>query len=348
MGHDDHFLQRLDRVEREHVELALGLYRDHELVRFILTNARVPADAERVAIALENDSGSPHVVVARNGHFVTCLGRDMSTGGLPIISRGHLDGLVARVERVREGMALAKKRGMDETRLLDRIESEGDCVPREDFVAASAVLGPAVPLLLGVYTSWAKAVFEMHPQLHATRRIVTPAQKRAEGQLARGVWAMAHSAMILAHTLSRSWVEDWSKGPLLERVSPWAALLSQCALPFVTRSAWLAAKFGKPMVSSYKARYARPPNPVEMREAGWGLVCMALRHASVRSEILHWLRQPPAPAAGASRNSTDGRWKIARATISRCAIPPDSAYTEALAHLVSWNCSSRSIGDVCA
>ena len=33
---------------------------------------------------------------------------------------------------------------------------------------------------------------------------------------------------------------------------------------------------------------------------------------------------------------------MARATISRWAIPPDSAYTEALAHLDSWNCSSSS------
>ena len=264
MGHDDHFLHRLDRVEREHVELALGLYRDHELVRFILANARIPAEAERIAIALEDDvSGGPHIVVARNGHFVTCLGRAMSTGGLPVISRSHLDGLVSRVERVREGIAVAKKRGFDETHLLDRIESEGDRVPREDFVAASAVLGPAVPLLLGVYTSWAKAVHEMHPLLQTGRRTVTPMQKRAEGQLARGVWAMAHSAMILAHTLTRAWVEDWSRGPLHETCSPWSALLAQCALPFVTRAAWLAAKFGKPMVGAYKARYAKAPHPVE-------------------------------------------------------------------------------------
>jgi hypothetical protein len=31
---------------------------------------------------------------------------------------------------------------------------------------------------------------------------------------------------------------------------------------------------------------------------------------------------------------------MARATMSRWAIPPDSAYTDAVAHLLSWNCSS--------
>src|ERR1700721_2586484 len=31
---------------------------------------------------------------------------------------------------------------------------------------------------------------------------------------------------------------------------------------------------------------------------------------------------------------------MARATMSRWAMPPDRAYTEALAHRLSWNCSS--------
>ena len=33
---------------------------------------------------------------------------------------------------------------------------------------------------------------------------------------------------------------------------------------------------------------------------------------------------------------------MARATMSRCAIPPDSAYTDAWPHFDSWNCSSSS------
>ena len=37
---------------------------------------------------------------------------------------------------------------------------------------------------------------------------------------------------------------------------------------------------------------------------------------------------------------TAGRWKIARATMSRWAIPPERAKTEAFANLESWNCSS--------
>jgi hypothetical protein len=57
MPHDEHFLGRLDRVPREHVELALGLYRDHELVKALLADARLPAGAGRVALALEDGGG---------------------------------------------------------------------------------------------------------------------------------------------------------------------------------------------------------------------------------------------------------------------------------------------------
>ena len=49
-GHDTHFLQRVERLNGEHAELALGLYYDRELVRYIVSQAELPDDATRVAI----------------------------------------------------------------------------------------------------------------------------------------------------------------------------------------------------------------------------------------------------------------------------------------------------------
>jgi SEC-C motif len=295
MGHDEHFLQRLDRIDREHVGLALGLYRDHELIRYILANLRVPETAERVAIALEDGGQGPHIVVARNGAFVTCLGRKMSTGTLPIVSRARIDGLAVKVERIREGVALAKKRGFDETRLLARIESAGPAVAREDFVAASAMLGPTVPLVAGVYASWSQALDEMYPLLLAARGWDVAHHREAERDLARGAWAMAHSAMILVHSASREWVREWAKLPAHDDGSPWGQLIMLSAFPFLVRAAWLAGRLGKPMFPSYKARFFKAPHPIEVRESGWGLLCMALRHESLRTEALKALQSPPRP-----------------------------------------------------
>jgi SEC-C motif-containing protein len=299
MGHDEHFLERLDRVASDHVALALGLYRDHELVRYILTHVRLPDAAERVAVALADGGEGPYVVVARDGGFVTCLGPGMSTGALPVVSRAHLDGLVSKVQRVREGMALAKKRGFDQTRLLERIESAGPAVAREDFVAASAMVGPAVPLLAGVYASWAKTLDEIFPILQAGRRLDAFARRRAERDVARGAWAMAHSATILVDSAQREWVREWASLPAHSSGSPWEHLTIRSAFGFVVRAAWLAGRLGKPMLASYKARFAEAANPVTMREAGWGLLCMALRHSSLRAEALKALQSPPPPQPSA-------------------------------------------------
>jgi hypothetical protein len=304
MGHDEHFLERLDRVRRHHVELALGLYRDHDLVRAILSDGRVPAGAERVALALEDGGAGPHVVVARNGAFVTCLGEGMSTGSLPIISRAHLDGLAVKVERVREGLALARKRGVDEARLLGRLEEAGPAVSREDFVSGSALLGPAVPLLMGIYLSWATALDEFYPLLHSSRsRPRAPVLRRSEEAVARGAWAMAHSAMILVDSATREWVREWAELPAHENMSPWTFLTMTSAFPFVIRAAWLAGRLGKPMIHSYKARFAKAINSIDMREAGWGLACMGLRHASLRAEAFRALQAPLASGGTGTREA---------------------------------------------
>ena len=293
MPHDAHFLERLDRVDRKHVELALGLYRDHELVRYILSHTRLAEGVERIAIALEEGSQGPHIIVARSGAFVTCLGRGMSTGALPIVTRAHLDGLASKFQRVREGLELARKRGVDETRLLDRIESAGPGITREDFLAASAILGPAVPLLFGVYSDWATAIQELHPLLQTTRRSAVPQKTRAERDLARGAWACAHAAIILVDSASREWVREWASFPEHNTGSAWSVLVSQGPFPFAMRAAWLAGRLGKPMLASYKERFARPGHAIELREAGLGLACMALRHGALRNEALKVLRSPP-------------------------------------------------------
>ncbi len=293
MPHDAHFLERLDRVDRKHVELALGLYRDHELVRYILSHTRLAEGVERIAIALEEGSEAPHIIVARTGAFVTCLGRGMSTGVLPVVTRAHLDGLASKFQRVREGLELAKKRGVDETRLLDRIESAGPAITREEFLAACAILGPAVPLLFGVYADWAQAIQELHPLLQTTRRSAAPQKTRAERELARGAWACAHAAMILVDSASREWVHEWASFPEHSTGSAWGVLVSQGTFPFVMRAAWLAGRLGKPMLASYKERFAKPSHAIELREAGLGLACMALRHGALRSEVLKVLRSPP-------------------------------------------------------
>jgi len=284
--HDEHFLQRLDRLSSSHedLDLALGLYRDHELVKFVLDQVRLPDGAERVAIALADRPDSPHVIVARDGHFVTCLGDGMKTGPHPVVPRARLDGLASKLDRVREGLALARRSGMDSTKLLTKMTTVGPAVSREDYLAAEATLGPASPLLLQHWYGWWKLLDLIYAPL---LRASTPAQVRhpIERDLVRAAWGAMHTAMLLNDTATREWIDQWAANDLWSERSAWTAFVGMCALPFAVRAAWIGARLGKPMLPSYKARYAAPPDAGEMREAGWGLVAMGLRHQGLRAEI---------------------------------------------------------------
>jgi hypothetical protein len=100
-GHDVHFLERLERLSTPETELALSLYQDPLLIRALLEQLRLPEGATRVALSLGDQERGPFVVVARDGHFVTCLAEGMSAGDHPVIPRGQLDAVVRRVTEIR-------------------------------------------------------------------------------------------------------------------------------------------------------------------------------------------------------------------------------------------------------
>jgi hypothetical protein len=70
----------------------------------------------------------------------------------------------------------------------------------------------------------------------------------------------------------------------------WSPIAKLGAFPFVTRSAWLAARLGPPMLPSYKARFRKPLNTIEAIEAGLGLIGLGLRHEKLRAEAWRVLR----------------------------------------------------------
>ncbi len=105
MGHATHFLERLERVSLPQAELALSLYRDEGLLKYILQNANIPERAPRVAISLDHPTRGPFIIVTHSGHFVTCLGEGMSKGCWPVVTRDKLDRLAGKIEALRERIA---------------------------------------------------------------------------------------------------------------------------------------------------------------------------------------------------------------------------------------------------
>ena len=50
MGHDLHFLERLERLRDDQVSQALSFYRDDDLVKSVLQELKLPEAIDRVAI----------------------------------------------------------------------------------------------------------------------------------------------------------------------------------------------------------------------------------------------------------------------------------------------------------
>ena len=283
MGHDAHFLERLDRVSRLHTELALGLYRDHEAVRHLLNREAVPADAPRVAISLEDERRGPFVVVARDGAFVTCLGEGMSTGGLPVLPRSALDGslgYVSDMRRRRKVAAQITRDGEDDRDVLGRIFKRKNRLSREEIVGISAF----APLFAQeLYILSAKRASEV------VRPVMLQAHPPREGvdRHIRAVWSSVYGVELCGT------VEERVSKAVVARLPPglsFSSVTSHLAdYTFVLRGIWSAGIVGPKLVESYIERLECALSGMKSLDACLGLAAIALRHESARADILEYL-----------------------------------------------------------
>jgi len=287
--HAHHFLERLDRVTREQTEFALGLYRDHEAVRYVLDHVNLPPAAERVALAIDDARDGPFVIVTRDGRFVTCLGKGMRHDH-PVVPRGQVDGLLARVadQRARRELAQRELRpDEDEDDIFQRVLSRGSRLAREDFVALSAfepMLGlTSWRLMLELSVEAAKMRVAM---LREAARITVINEKtaRALEAMNRVEWAVAH-LMVLSCVGERrnlDMVLDVNDATVQ---TPTFSCSMHSGLPFFLRSAWAAARLGRGAVPRYKQVLARTTGWEQILDAAMGLGAIALRHAGSTAEI---------------------------------------------------------------
>ncbi len=291
MAHDLHFLERLSRVESDHVELALALYHDVPLVRHLLETHPLPDSAARVALSLDDPALGPFVIVTREGDFVTCLGPGMSPAPHPVIPRAHLDRTSRELTRVRDAltraMAHAEVRG-GMNRLVKRVVKAGDRLSREDF---TALIGfqPLIraALHLALHAASTRAADARKPLLHATRRSargLDPAHLRRYWQ---DVWAIGHLITLVA----LDGADTLTALPLPQEDLPNPDLFSWSAsnhgvTAVLLRGAWAVARVGKPLLGPYKAGLHTELFRETTLQYGFGLAAMGIRHAKYQAEIV--------------------------------------------------------------
>lgn len=310
-NHQHHFLSRLDRLSLPHVELALSLYRNPRLVRYLLGQMKLPEGADRVAISLDDATRGPFLVVTREGVFVTCLGTDMSPNDLPVVRRAQLDAQLSHVDEYR-----ARLRAFEDiageigggVALTRRLFQAGEHLSREEM-GALAALQP-----LYEYRFF-KLLVEAVEMLDAAREHLlpllrkTPKPRPEHKQTLRAywdtVWLAGHLSVIAGlagpkllegappevHTFVRTFALSWGA-------------VRQGMIAVALRGVWLAARVGKDLVASYKQQLPKCASVLTATNATLCLGAIALRHKGLRAEIMKALESasklpPSGPGPGA-------------------------------------------------
>lgn len=296
MGHATHFLTRLERLDLPEVEIAMAIYRDTAMLRYVLGMCNLPEGAERVAIAMRDEGEGPHLVVTRDGDFVTCLGEGMRPGDLPVVPRGQLNALRGRVDELRVRMAEAEAMagGISQTgRLLGLLFTEGMGLSREQFRAIS-IWQPMLRWEL------MKLLFETNNVLLKLRDASASRQARRHRERYRDIvdgfgrtnWAIGYLTVLVAMG-PRSFFDElpgdlW----LIRRHYAWPCFrtgMNRLAL----MAAWAVGKAGKSMLPDFKDAYREARTPQQFICAAASLTAIGLRHQALRAEVAKVLRALP-------------------------------------------------------
>jgi hypothetical protein len=303
MGHAHHFLSRLDRLSRAHVDLALALYRDDERLRYLLEQARVPEGAERVAVSLDHPREGPFVLVTRHGRFVTCLGRGMCADNLPIITRAELDAFTAKhvVFQEREA-ARARLIGADGEAgfVLGRLLDAGPLLAREEFQALAALH----PLIGDEYfrTSLEWAVTTRQLQLKLKRAIVKRGARLWPLQLEQLhlYWKLFFAAGHLAVLALSDGGEliHQKAGGSEDKLVNLADILGIVAvdggsLARTTRCAWTLAHFGETWIPHARRKLHEAKTASDVLAPAFSLIATGARHDELRAEVIEIFSSVP-------------------------------------------------------
>jgi hypothetical protein len=282
--HDEHFLERLDRLEDHEVPDALALYYDPPLVRQLLAHAPERGHGDRVAISLDDPRDGPFIVVTQGGAFVTTLGRGMSPTGLPVVPRSIWDKARREDARVDEAFALARAATNGKLRRLwDELTTRGPYVSREAMTAAVAV---GRLLEADFVQMWANlnVTFGGFLTRMRTREGYRSLTDESRLSAARLAWTVGHFSVILG----ASDVKKHTEGAVVDafRTLDLAAFTLRFGMlgPYI-RSLWTAGKLGPLSFQAAKNTFRSATTRDELIGSALSLAAIGLRFRKYRGEV---------------------------------------------------------------
>lgn len=251
---------------------------------------RLPESAPRIAISLDDPEKGPFLVVSREGRFITCLGAGMRAAGLPVVSRGQLDGITSKLASYRARVAEREKLLGEEGELGDlmtRILDAGPDLSREELIAIASLQPLLARDFLHMFIQVAIDAMESRA---AILRILkkTDRLKPSNNPLLHAhwkqFWATGHLAVLAAMGGPEA------LGPLPEAKTPFEAILSMLTVrqgigAVALKGAWAAAKLGRNAIGYYKKLFVEAPSFDVLCDAGFSLFAIGMRHQKLRAEI---------------------------------------------------------------
>lgn len=344
MGHDVHFLERLDRVADAHVERALTLYRDEALLKEVLNRAGLAEGVERLAISLDDPVEGPFIIVTRQGRFVTCLGKGMRVTkepGIVVLSRERLDAAAAKVERMRAKLAELERLTASDAegrgaRVIRRIAEDGLRFCRED----AETLLVALPLLADVVAAsitrgaqWLREHREPVAYLRFDK--LRPAEEALALAFGRASWAMAHLlAFADDDDVQRFFAEIRASTGVRNDITALMAsiVFDLGTLTHATRALWLLGRRPRLVLHDVKHLDTDPRAQMRvMREFALGTIALAsTKHRGEAMKAL-WLA-PKAPSSPPDPfDALDRYSEILGPMVHHYVTQPAKAEAEALA-----------------
>ena len=296
MGHDTHFLDRAaGRLDADELALATRLYQDPELLSFVFANLKVPENADQCAISLGGARDGPFLVVARSGHFVTCLGRGMAPHEAPVVTRREMEDVLADHAGWRERWDLVKRdvadaRAADPTASVDVLKplyDAGPLVGRETFRRAAAAQPFKMWELAGAIMKSASALVDAYALVRRSLRQPDP-HERDRPALDR-VW---HLHWGMAHTVAALMAQRHLR---INEAGDFAQVSWSCSpmgIPLAgARVAWALGRQAEDSLAQLSRAFRQVKGHQDYLGCLFGLIQVGLRHRHLRDDAFSLLLQ---------------------------------------------------------
>ena len=298
-GHAAHFLGRLERANVRQADLALRLYRDPALVKFILDDGALKAEAPASRVALPLGPGATaKIIVTREGAFVTCLGADMDATDLSRLEWERMEMRLVRAEATRDEWRLAQS-------TLDEVGS-GKGLHRLLFAAGSALTREEFSQLVALAPIYETFYATTLAGLLIVAGEVLPAAARVRGRdreslrLLREGWnvihAVGHLMVLAALPGRRGFAKARDAGhDVVEHI--YLRFARTAHGPLAMRALWGVARAGREAMPAIKRGLTTATDRWAFLQAAVAAVAVGTAHRRLRAEAAAYLSPARIPTS---------------------------------------------------